>query len=81
MNRNDLLRPIPGQVWRKVPTFDELVVGIHDAPPFKPKAYEYLRILNSPAVQQLVGNANIAAAATEREAYMGQQTAMVQAVA
>ena len=81
MKRNEVLRPIPGQAWHHVPTFDDLVEGIYEAPPFKPKAYEYLRILNSPAIQQLVGNANLAASAAQREAYMGQREAVLQAVA
>ena len=59
MKRNAALRAVPGQPWRHVPSFDDLVEGIREAPPFKPKAYEYLRILNSPAIQQLVGNANV----------------------
>ena len=81
MKRNEVLRPLPGQTWHHVPTFDDLVEGIYEAPPFKPKAYEYLRILNSPAIQQLIGNSNLAAAAGEREAHMRQQEAVLQSVA
>ena len=81
MKRNEVLRAVPGQPWRPVPSFDDLVEGIREAPPFKPKTYEYLRILNSPAIQQLVGNANVAAGAAQREAYMAQRSAMVQSVA
>ena len=81
MKRNEALRPVPGQPWHHVPSFNDLVEGIREAPPFKPKAYEYLRILNSPAIQQLVGNANVAAGAAQREAYMAQRSAMVQSVA
>ena len=56
-------------LWHRVPTFNELVVGIREVPSFTPKPYKYLRILNSPAIQQLVGNADAAAVQAERDAY------------
>ena len=67
--------------WHRVPTFNELILDYHSAPPFKKIQYEYLNIMNSQAMQQIIGIGQAAAAAADREAHFMAQQNLINSVA
>ena len=67
--------------WHRVPTFNELFLDYHGAPPFKKIQYEYLNTMNSMAMQQIIGIGQAAAAAADREAHLMAQQNLINSVA